>query len=96
MHLGKSRCIAVSVAAATLLIVSMSLADFFTGSTISACATRAGSSIGSSVLITAKGVSNTTLPPSHDNDVGDARIPDTTPDADVDANQKYFSCSRPK
>jgi hypothetical protein len=29
----------------------------------------------------------TTLPPSHDNDVGRARLPDLHPDADVDASQ---------
>ena len=28
-----------------------------------------------------------TLPPSHDNDVGRMRLPDLHPDADVDANQ---------
>jgi len=28
-----------------------------------------------------------TLPPSHDNDVGRMRMPDAHPDADVDANQ---------
>jgi predicted small secreted protein len=30
----------------------------------------------------------TTLPPSHDNDAGRARAPDTTPDADSDAYQR--------
>lgn len=34
----------------------------------------------------------TTLPPTHDNDVGDGRIPDTKPDADVDANQRQALC----
>jgi hypothetical protein len=29
-----------------------------------------------------------TLPPSHDNDVGARRMPDAHPDADVDANQE--------
>lgn len=33
-----------------------------------------------------------TLPPTHDNDVGDGRIPDTHPDADVDANQRQALC----
>ncbi|MHB2029206.1 MAG: hypothetical protein ACYCPT_10355 [Acidimicrobiales bacterium] len=32
------------------------------------------------------------LPPSHDNDVGDGRIPDIKPDADVDANQRQALC----
>lgn len=37
-----------------------------------------------------------TLPPSHDNDVGRMRIPDAHPDADVDANQvpKADRCQR--
>jgi hypothetical protein len=39
-----------------------------------------------------KGLPSTTLPPSHDNDAGDARIPDRTPDADVDANQRPQIC----
>lgn len=34
----------------------------------------------------------TTLPPTHDNDVGDGRIPDSHPDADVDANQRQALC----
>lgn len=33
-----------------------------------------------------------TLPPSHDNDAGEGRIPDTHPDADVDANQRAALC----
>ena len=32
------------------------------------------------------------LPPSHDNDVGRGRIPDTHPDADLDANQRTALC----
>lgn len=36
----------------------------------------------------AVGSTASTLPPSHDNDAGIARIPDAHPDADVDANQK--------
>jgi len=37
-----------------------------------------------------------TLPPSHDNDVGRMRLPDLHPDADVDANQvpKASRCHR--
>jgi hypothetical protein len=34
----------------------------------------------------------TTLPPSRDNDAGEGRIPDTHPDADVDANQRKALC----
>ena len=33
-----------------------------------------------------------TLPASHDNDAGQGRIPDTHPDADVDANQRAALC----
>jgi len=38
-----------------------------------------------------------TLPPSHDNDVGRRRLPDSHPDADVDANQvpKAGPCQGP-
>jgi hypothetical protein len=32
------------------------------------------------------------LPPSHDNDAGRGRIPDTHPDADFDANQRAALC----
>jgi hypothetical protein len=35
----------------------------------------------------AVGSTASSLPPSHDNDAGLARIPDAHPDADVDANQ---------
>jgi len=38
-------------------------------------------------LTTVTGRPGTTLPPSHDNDVGRMRMPDKTPDNDVDANQ---------
>jgi len=34
----------------------------------------------------------TTLPPSHDNDTGLGRIPDHTPDNDIDANQRPMRC----
>lgn len=34
----------------------------------------------------------TTLPPSHDNDAGITRIPDSTPDADSDTRQKPKFC----
>jgi hypothetical protein len=32
------------------------------------------------------------LPPTHDNDAGRGRIPDTHPDADLDANQRAALC----
>jgi hypothetical protein len=34
----------------------------------------------------------TTLPASHDNDAGRAGIPDSTPDNDIDANQRPERC----
>lgn len=34
----------------------------------------------------------TTLPPSHDNDAGRSRIPDSTPDADNDASRSLLIC----
>jgi hypothetical protein len=44
-------------------------------------------------LIAAAGKGYLTLPPSHDNDVGRGRIPDTSPDADLDANQRAALCT---
>jgi len=96
VHLEKSRCRAVSGAAAALFVVSLSLAGCSVGGPTSACAAGTKTLNGSLGPSTVKGVSNTTLPLSHDNDVGDARILDTTPDADIDANQRPQSCSRPK
>jgi len=43
-------------------------------------------------LIAAAGKGYLKLPPSHDNDAGKGRIPDTTPDADLDANQRAALC----
>jgi hypothetical protein len=43
-------------------------------------------------LIKAAGKAYTLLPPSHDNDAGEGRIPDTKPDADIDANQRAALC----
>jgi len=88
LHLSKNRCRAVGAAVVTLFVVSLSLAGCSSGGTNVACRAPA--------LTALTGVANTTLPPSHDNDVGHARIPDTTPDADVDANQKHKVCSPSK
>lgn len=81
---------AVSLA---LLAASVLLAGCSSGP--SASTGRAGAGNGSLVrssrptgLIPATGASPTTLPPSHDNDAGWARRPDSYPDADIDANQK--------
>jgi hypothetical protein len=43
-------------------------------------------------LVTAAGKGYLKLPPSHDNDAGRGRINDTTPDADLDANQRAALC----
>src|SRR5664280_795454 len=42
---------------------------------------------GASRLTPVRSPTVSTLPPSHDNDVGRRRLPDMHPDADVDANQ---------
>ncbi|HVB50412.1 MAG TPA: hypothetical protein VND89_01530 [Acidimicrobiales bacterium] len=85
LHLSNSRCRVVSVAVVTLFVVSLSLAGCSAGGSKVACKVL--------VLTPATGLSNTTLPPSHDNDVGDGRIPDSTPDADIDANQRHKICT---
>jgi hypothetical protein len=94
----KSAWRAAGGGAATLLLVSLLLAGCSGGGTPSACATGTGTgtSKSSTGLTAAKGASSTTLPPSHDNDAGGARIPDQTPDADIDANQRHKSCSSSK
>jgi len=43
-------------------------------------------------LVAAAGKGYLKLPPSHDNDAGRGRIPDTHPDADLDANQRAALC----
>ena len=89
VHLSKSRFRAVGTVVATLFIVSLSFAGCSTGGSVSACAPGSG-------LTTTTGLAGTKLPPSHDNDVGRGRIPDLTPDADIDANQRTPVCSHPK
>lgn len=79
--------------AASFLIVSMSLAGCSSSGIPSACAGGLHTTAGSSGLHRSKSVSSSTLPPSHDNDAGEGRIPDRTADADVDANQKPQRCS---
>ncbi len=79
---------------ATMAIVGCSLlmsACSVVGTTAT-CSPSTGGLIKASGSTLSKGVSSTTLPPSHDNDVGKGRIPDSTPDADVDANQRPHSC----
>jgi hypothetical protein len=43
-------------------------------------------------LLSIEGNGYLKLPPSHDNDVGRGRIPDSTPDADLDAGQRAALC----
>jgi len=74
--------------------ISLVLAGCSSISTSDACSRGTGSLMKSSGLTLAMGSSSTTLPPSHDNDVGKARIPDVTPDNDVDANQRPHSCTK--
>ena len=95
MHLRSSRGRVVNIVA-IFFVTSLSLASCSSGVSPSACATSPGASKDSSGLTAAKGASSTTLPPSHDNDAGDARIPDSTPDADVGANQRHLGCTEPK
>jgi hypothetical protein len=67
-----------------LLAASLSLAGCSHSVTNATCTTQE--------LIKAAGKAYTLLPPSHDNDAGKARIPDTKPDADIDANQRAALC----
>jgi hypothetical protein len=78
---------ALAIVGCSLLMSACSIV-----STSATCSPSTGGLIKSSGSTLSKGVSSTTLPPSHDNDVGKGRIPDSTPDADVDANQRPHSC----
>lgn len=96
VHLRVRSWRSVSTAVATLLLVSLSLSGCSGGGTAVACAPAHGALKGTPGLTTTKVQSSTTLPPSHDNDAGDARIPDHAPDADLDYNQRHHSCLLPK
>jgi hypothetical protein len=74
---------------------SMFLAGCSNSPTSAACAKKLVVASGSNGQSGVAG-STTTLPPSHDNDVGEGRIPDTHPDADVDANQRHKICEPSK
>ena len=52
----------------------------------------AGSTCTMKELIGLAGRGYPELPPSRDNDAGRGRIPDTRPDADLDANQRALLC----
>ena len=95
----RSHWVRFRMAAATVVVVigfSLSLSACSATGTIAACTKTTGDLVKSSEPISSKDVPSTTLPPSHDNDAGDGRIPDRTPDADVDANQRHHVCKSPK
>lgn len=90
------RYLSASGIVGALLLATLSLSGCSGGSATVACAGTHGASKGALGLTTTNEKSTTTLPPSHDNDAGDARIPDHTPDADLDYNQRHHSCSLSK
>jgi hypothetical protein len=69
---------------AALVTSSMFLAGCGRGVASPTCSTKE--------LIAAAGKGYLKLPPSHDNDAGRGRIPDTKPDRDLDANQRTALC----
>ena len=93
MHFHAKRCWTVGTTVATLFLVSASLSGCSGGGKAVACRALSGASKSGSGLTTTHEQSTTTLPPSHDNDAGDARIPDHTPAADLDYNQRHHACS---
>ena len=80
-------------AAATLVLVSLSLSGCSLGGHAAACVGPPLKIKSKTELTISKAHSTTTLPPSNDNDAGDGRIPDHTPDADLDYNQWHHGCS---
>ena len=76
--------------------ISLSLSGCSTTATTAACSKSTGGLITVPGSTLPQGVASTTLPPSRDNDAGRARAIDTTPDADVDANQRPRRCSAPQ
>ena len=83
----RAALVATAIVGCSLLMSACSVVG-----TTATCSSSTGGLIKTSGSTLSKGVSSTTLPPSHDNDVGKGRIPDSTPDADVDANQRPHSC----
>jgi hypothetical protein len=77
----KARAIVPLVA---LVASSLFLAGCGHSATSATCTTKQ--------LIAAAGQGYKNLPPSHDNDAGQGRIPDSHPDADIDANQRAALC----
>ena len=77
-----------SLSAAAVAVVAG--ATLLTGCSSGSAAPHGHSGTGGSLVPAAasSGSSVTTLPPSHDNDAGRARIADTSPDADSDAVQR--------
>ncbi len=82
-----SRCSSArSTRVAVLLAIgSLSLSGCSHGSASATCTMKQ--------LISVEGKGYLKLPPSHDNDVGRGRIPDTSSDADLDANQRAALCA---
>jgi hypothetical protein len=80
------------VTAVVIAGFSLSMSAYSMIGTTATCSKGTGALVQSSGSTLSKGLPSTTLPPSHDNDAGDARIPDRTPDADVDANQRPQIC----
>ena len=74
--------------------ISLSLAGCSSIITSAACSRSTGHLMKLPGLTLSQGTSSTTLPPSHDNDAGKARITDVTPDNDTDANQRSHSCPK--
>lgn len=81
------------VSAIVIAGFSLSMSAYSIIGTTTTCSNSTGALIKSSGSTLSKGLSGTTLPPSHDNDAGVGRIPDRTPDADVDANQRPHICT---
>ena len=87
---------AVVTAVVTAIVIAGFSLSMSAGSTsgVKATCSKSTSALTTSSASTLSNESpRTTLPPSRDNDVGDGRVPDRTPDADVDANQRAQICS---
>jgi len=88
----RSAIVTAIVTAIVIAGFSLSVSASSTVGTTATCSKSTGPLIKASGSTLSKGSSSTTLPPSHDNDAGKGRIPDQTPDADVDANQRPQIC----
>ncbi len=83
--------IVVAVVAAVAAVTIMAVAITGTRTARSSCSTlHPLRAVATGAIVTP--LSPRALPPSHDNDAGHARIPDTTPDADGDATASPITC----